>query len=173
MKQMKHLKVVGGMKGWRLRAVTILVCLLVASWPSTALTQSAPDIAVVVNRDLPVDTLPLTELRRMLLGDREFWSSGLHVTLLIRAPIARERDAAVKTVCDMSEAQFRQHWIAKVFRAESAAGPKIVYSNESAIDTVGRTPGAIAFVEATAVTKNVKVLKIDGLAPGQAGYKIK
>jgi ABC-type phosphate transport system substrate-binding protein len=161
--------------GRRARAKILAVVVLVAlAWPGApALAQSAPDIAVIVNKDLAVDDLPLTELRRILLGDRAFWSSGLKVTLLIRAPIARERDAAVKTVCDMSEAQFRQHWIAKVFRAESATGPKIVYSNDAAIEAVGRTPGAVAFVEATAVTKAVKVLKIDGLAPGQAGYKLK
>jgi ABC-type phosphate transport system substrate-binding protein len=161
--------------GRRAGATILAVLLLVmVAWPSAAaFAQNAPDIAVIVNKDLPVDDLPLTELRRILLGDRAFWSSGLKVTLLIRAPIARERDAAVKTVCDMTEAQFRQHWIAKVFRAESAMGPKIVYSNDSAIEAVGRTPGAVAFVEATAVTKGVKVLKIDGLAPGQAGYKLK
>ena len=33
----------------------------------------------------------------MLLGDREFWTSGVRVTLFIRAPVARERDVAVKT----------------------------------------------------------------------------
>jgi hypothetical protein len=47
----------------------------------------------------------------------------------------------------MTEAQFRQHWIAKVFRADTAAGPRIVYSSQMAIDQVSRTPGAIAFVE--------------------------
>ena len=109
----------------------------------------------------------------VLLGDREFWASGLKVVLLIRAPISRERDAVVKTVCDMSEAQFRQHWIGKVFRAESATGPKIVYSTEAAIDQVTRTAGALTIVEASAVTKGVKALKIDGLSPGQPGYKIK
>lgn len=161
--------------GRRARAKILVVCMLAALvWPgASTFAQNAPAIAVIVNKDLPVDDVPLTELRRILLGDRAFWSSGLKVTLLIRAPIARERDAAVKTVCDMSEAQFRQHWIAKVFRAESATGPKIVYSNDSAIEAVGRTPGAVAFVETTAVTKAVKVLKIDGLSPGQAGYKIK
>ena len=152
----------------------VLVLLVLLVWPPAAVsTQNGPDIAVIVNKDLPVDSLPFTELRKILLGDRAFWTPGVKVTLLIRAPIARERDAAVKTVCDMSEAQFRQHWIAKVFRAESATGPRIVYTSDAAIEAVGRTPGALAFVEAPAVTKAVKVLKIDGLAPGQSGYKLK
>jgi ABC-type phosphate transport system substrate-binding protein len=141
--------------------------------PSPASSQAAPDIAVVVHPDVAVDNLSVAELRRILLGDREFWTSGVRVTLLIRAPIARERDAAVKDICDMTEAQFRQHWIGKVFRAETATGPKIVYSGEMAVDQVSRTPGAITFVEATLARKGTKVLKIDGKAPGQPGYRIR
>jgi hypothetical protein len=133
--------------------------------------QSA-DIAVVVHPDVAVDNLPLTELRRMLLGDREFWPSGVRVTLLLRAPIAKERDIAVQRVCEMSEAQFRQHWIAKVFRADTPNSPKIVYSGEMALDQVGHVPGALTFVQASAVGKGVKVLKIDGKLPGQTGYPL-
>ena len=149
------------------------VCLLLIGGRGPVRAQAAPDIVVVVHPDVPVDNLTFAELRRVLLGDREFWSSGVRVTLLIRAPVARERDVAVKGVCEMTEAQFRQHWIAKVFRNETPSGPKIVYSNEMAIDQVMRTPGAITFVEAPKVTKGMKVLKIDGLSPGQAGYRIK
>lgn len=156
----------------RLLAAAV-VSLLVVGAVSPARTSAPDDIAVVVHPDVPVDSLSFAELRRVLLGDREFWSSGVRVTLLIRAPVARERDIAVKNICEMSEAQFRQHWIAKVFRNETPTGPKIVYSAEMAIDQVTRTPGAITFVEASRVTKAMKVLKIDGMTPGQAGYKVK
>ena len=95
------------------------------------------------------------------------------MTLFIRAPIARERDAMVKEVCQMTEAQFRQHWIAKVFRADAATPPKILYSGQSAVEQVSRTPGALAFVEAPLAGKSVKVLKIDGKSPGQQGYRLR
>jgi hypothetical protein len=150
----------------------VLGLMATAAWPSAVLGQSA-DIAVIVHPDVAVDNLPLTELRRMLLGDREFWPSGVRVTLLLRAPIAKERDVAVQSVCEMSEAQFRQHWIAKVFRAETPNSPKIVYSGEMALDQVSRVPGALSFVSAGSVSKGVKVLKIDGKAPGQPGYPLK
>jgi ABC-type phosphate transport system substrate-binding protein len=138
-------------------------------------TAPAGDVAVVVNPSVPVDSLTIAELRRLLLGDREFWTAGMRVTLLIRAPVARERDAAVRDVCQMTEAQFRQHWIGKVFRADAANGPRIVYSAEMAIDQVARTPGAMTFVAAStaAGVKGGKVLKIEGKLPGQAGYPLK
>jgi len=158
----------------RTLARCLLACLaaLAASWPAIGAGQGTT-VAVVVHPDTPLDTLSLADLRRVLLGDREFWTPGVRIALFIRAPIAAERDAAVKTVCQMTEAQFRQHWIGKVFRADTQAGPRIVYSNDMAIDQVSRTPGALAFVSAPVTAKNVKVLKIDGKLPGQAGYPIR
>ena len=153
-------------------AVALGVLLFAIASPVPAVAQAGGDIAVVVNADVPVDNLSLADLRRILLGDREFWPSGARVALLIRAPIARERDAAVKDVCRMTEAQFRQHWIAKVFRADAAKGPRIVYSAEMALDQASRTPGAITFVQAPVNSRNVKVLKIDGKSPGQSGYSL-
>ena len=131
------------------------------------------DIAIVVRPDVPVDNLTFAELRRLMLGDRQFWASNLKVTLLVRAPGARERDVVLKTIYQMSEAQFRQYWIAKVFRAEAAAGPRIVYSNETAAEITSAIPGAVAFVDAAQVPKGLKVLKINGVRPGDKGYPLR
>ena len=157
----------------RRRALLLLVWLLACSWAGPLGAQTGADIAVVVHPDVAIDNLTLPELRRILLGDREFWSAGVRVTLLIRAPIARERDIAVQSVCQMTEAQFRTHWIGKVLRAETPNTPKIVYSTEMGLDQVARLPGAISFVPISQVGRSVKVLKIDGRAPGQAGYRLK
>jgi hypothetical protein len=131
------------------------------------------DIAIVVRTDVPVDNLTFAELRRLMLGDRQFWASNLKVTLLVRAPGAREREVVLKTVYQMSEAQFRQYWIAKVFRAEAASGPRIVYSNETAAELASTIPGAVAFVDANQVPKGLKVVKINGSMPGDKGYPLR
>jgi ABC-type phosphate transport system substrate-binding protein len=131
------------------------------------------DIAIVVRPDVPVDNLTFAELRRLMLGDRQFWTSNLKVTLLVRAPGAREREVVLKTIYQMSEAQFRQYWIAKVFRAEAASGPRIVYSNETAAELTSAIPGAVAFVEAAQVPKGLKILKINGALPGDKTYPLR
>jgi hypothetical protein len=129
-------------------------------------------VAIVVRPDLPVDNLSFAELRRLMLGDRQFWTSNLKVTLLIRAPGARERDVVLKTIYQMSEAQFRQYWIAKVFRAEAASSPRIVYSNMMATELATQIPGAVAFVDAAQVPKSLKVLRINGFLPGEPKYPL-
>jgi hypothetical protein len=131
------------------------------------------DIAVVVRPDTPADNLTFAEIRKLLLGDRQFWTSNLRVTLLIRAPVTREREVVLKTIYQMSESQFRQYWISKVFRAEASSGPKIVYSNEMATELVAAIPGSVAFVDASGVPKGLKVLKIDGKLPGEKGYPLR
>src|SRR5260221_12590212 len=72
-----------------------------------------PEFAVVASPDVPVDNLSMTDLRKLFLGDRQFWSSSLRVSLLVRSPVARERAVVVWTICKMSEAQFGQHWFGK------------------------------------------------------------
>jgi hypothetical protein len=126
-----------------------------------------------VRPDVPVDNMTFAELRKLLLGDRQFWTSNLRVTLLVRAPGAREREVVLKTIYQMSEAQFRQYWIAKVFRAEASAGPRVVYSNEMAAELTSAIPGAVAFVEADQIPKGLKVLKINGKQPGEKDYPLR
>ena len=149
--------------------------LAIASLCATA-AGPAPEsnpIAIIVRPDLPLDNLPFTELRRLMLGDRQFWASNLKVTLLVRAPGAHEREVVLKDIYQMSEAQFRQYWIAKVFRAEAASGPRIVYSNEMATELVAQIPGAVAFVDASQVPTGLKVVKINGHLPGEPGYPLR
>ena len=156
------------------RVVALLSLLLLWNGNVKPTSASAAEgaIAVVVNSKVPVDDLSMGELRRIILGDRQYWSSSQRVTLLIRAPQARERDILLKRVYQMSEAQFRQYWIAKVFRAETAAGPKTIPLNRVAIDLVRELPGTIAFINVSEVPKDLKVLKIDGRLPGDKGYAL-
>jgi len=151
----------------------ILFLLLIIQVSAYASELAASDIAVVVRPDVPVNNLSFADLRRLALGDRQFWSSNLKVTLVIRAPLARERDVVLKDILQMTEAQFRQYWIGKVFRAESVVGPKTVYSNEMAAALITNLPGSIAFMDAATVPKDLKRLRIDGLLPGDKGYPLR
>jgi ABC-type phosphate transport system substrate-binding protein len=131
------------------------------------------DVAVVVHPDTPVSSLTLTEVRKVFLGERQYWNANVPVVLLIRAPVARERNVVLRTIYQMSESQFKQYWIAKIFRAEAASAPKVVYSNDMASELVGAIPGAIAFIDAHDVRPGTKVIRVDGRLPGEPGYPLR
>jgi ABC-type phosphate transport system substrate-binding protein len=131
------------------------------------------DIAVVMHPDTPISNLSLAEVRKVFLGDRQYWSTNIPVVLLIRAPVARERDVVLKIIYQMSESQFKQYWIAKIFRAEAATAPKVVYSNDMANELVTAIPGAIAFIDSREVKPGAKVMRVDGRLPGEPGYPLR
>lgn len=130
----------------------------------------AGELAVVVNPQLSLESISRERLRRIFMGDQQFWPSGKPVTLLVQHPSTEERGRLLRSVFRMSETQYKQYWIAKVFRAEIASGPKTVLSNDMAAHLVNAIPGAIAVMPVTEVPDGLKVLRIDGQLPGDAGY---
>lgn len=136
-----------------------------------AFAQGARDaVAIVVHPATKVDNLSFDELRRIFRGERQFWPDGSRITLLVRAPVAQERALVLNRIYRMTEDQFRRYWIAKMFRAEVAAGPKIVYSSDMARELVTVIPGAIGFMPASSVGTGVKVVRIDSRLPSDPGY---
>jgi len=161
------------LKRRRILVVLALFWLLSIHDRSSAQSAHETDIAVVVNDDTPVVDLSLAEVRRVFLGERQYWNAKLPVVLLIRAPVARERDVVLRVIYQMTEAQFKQYWVAKIFRAEVTGPPKIVYSNDLQYELVSAMPGAIAFVDSRNIHPGVKVVRVDGMLPGDKNYPLR
>jgi ABC-type phosphate transport system substrate-binding protein len=136
----------------------------------TAEAQSA--IAIVTNPRTATSDLSFLELRKIFLGEKQFWDDNSRIVLLVRAPVARERDVVLTKIYRMGEAEFQQYWIAKVFRAEVSSKPKIVYSSDMTSELVTVLPGAIGFLPADEVGSGMKVLRINGKLPGETGYPL-
>lgn len=129
-------------------------------------------VAIVVNPSTAVNDLSLLELRNVFLGERQFWNDGSRIVLLVRAPVAYERDVVLNKIYRMDESQYRQYWIAKVFRAEVSSGPKIVYSNDMTRQLVTALAGAVGFIPASDVSPEMKVVRINGKLPGDPDYPL-
>lgn len=148
-----------------------LLLALAALSPRSAHAQSG-GVAIVVNSSAPVQNMSMDQLRRVFQAEQQFWSDGTRITLLVRAPQAYERDVVLNRIYRMDEEQFRQYWVAKMFRAEVPAGPQVVYSAQMARELVAVIPGAITFMPASEVAASTRVLRIEGKLPGEAGYPL-
>ena len=153
-----------------------LVCILPFVFSPSAgadeVVASSP-LAIVVHKDTAVENLSMTDLRSIFLADQQFWEDRARIILLVRAPESHERDFVLNRIYRMSEAEFRQYWVAKMFRAEVPRGPKIVFSTDMALDLVVAIPGSISFIRADKVTDEVKVVRVDGALPTDADYPLK
>src|SRR5579863_5992409 len=83
--------------------VGVVLALGLAALPAWLPASVGGDVVVVANPTVPVSSLSFTELRRIFLGDRQFWSSSLKISLLMPPPAARDREVLLKTVYEMSE----------------------------------------------------------------------
>jgi len=155
----------------RVACAIVATVLLLSSGAAVAQTQPEA-VAVVVNPSVDVDNLTFAELRKIMLGERQFWTSGQPITIIVRGPVAHERTLVLQKVYKMTEDQYRQYWVAKVFRAEVTSGPRVVLSNDEAVSLVSVVEGAIAVVAAEDVPEGLRVLRIDGHLPGEPDYPL-
>lgn len=158
--------------GRRIAVALAPVLFTLAITAGTAAGQDATPIAIVTNPQTSATDLSFLELRKVFLGEKQFWDDNSRIILLVRAPVARERDVVLTKIYRMGEAEFQQYWIAKVFRAEVSSKPKIVYSGDMTRELVTALPGAIGFLPADEVGSGMKVLRINGKLPGEPGYPL-
>lgn len=157
------------------------VCLLAGGWTLQAASNDAGQadqgqdqpVAIVVHPGTNISSLTMQQLREIFLAERQYWPDKSRIVLLVRAPVAYERTFVLKRIYQMSEAQFRRYWIAKMFRTEIPSGPRVVFSTNMARGLVTAIPGSITFMLASDVGPEVKVVRIDGKLPSEKGYPLR
>ena len=135
-------------------------------------TAQADDIAVVVNSGNPTTHISFADLRKMLAGTKRSWPDGQPVKLIARSPGCVERLVLLKLL-EMTENEYKQYWTAQVFRGEADAAPITVPSVGMQKEAVVAFSGALSLVSVKDVKPGMKVIKVDGLLPGEAGYPVR
>ena len=142
--------------------------LFLGSWDARAEEVA---IAVIVNPENPVTNISFADLRRIFSGEKRTWPGGTPIKLIVRGPGAPEREALLRLL-GISESQYKEFWTTQVFRGEAQSEPILVPSFGMKKEAVTALRGGIAMVEASKVKPDMKVVKIDGLLPGEPGYKL-
>jgi hypothetical protein len=138
-----------------------------------AQTDVRTDLAVVVNPHIPLDDISLEDLRKIFLGERQFWTSNIPVVPLIRPQGTVEREVVLRVLFKMSEIDYKRYWITKVFRAEATNEPTVAFTNSFANDAVAAIPGSVTCESLKDVPRGAKVLRINGHKPGEPGYPLR
>ena len=128
--------------------------------------------AVIVHPSTSVHDVSIAQLRRVFLGEQQFWPGGSRVVLFVHEPGAPARAIVLRQLYQMNEGEFRRYWIAKTFRDDVTTGPKIVSSSALAKRLTAGIPGAIAVIPASEVDASVKVLTIDSRQPRDDAYPL-
>jgi len=119
----------------------------------------------------PVSNVSSAVLRRAFLGEAADMGGGKHFIAVNHPPSSAVRVSFDKLVLGLSAERVGAFWIDRKIRAESSA-PRAVPSPELAARIVASLPGAVTYATPALVTPHVKVLTVEGKAPGSPGYPL-
>jgi|SRR5450432_1824838 len=131
----------------------------------TAMTATgfAHHIAVVTNRNNPVQNLHSAALSKILKGETRKWSNGTDIVLVLHKSSPDEA-VTLEHLNKMTEHEL------KLFLAAHKDSIRLVDTDADVIDAVASTAGALGLVEARAINERVTVVKVDGKLPLEGGY---
>ena len=155
----------------------ILICLLgLAATPGSAQTNAPVPreevLAVVVHKSNPIENLSLEDLRRLCLAEQKHWDNGRKITVALREPGQPEHEAVLRVVFRMKENEFNRYFLQSAFVGEVGTAPKQLATANGVRRFVFNVPGAIGFVRGSDLDDSVKLVRVGGLVPGEAGYPL-
>jgi hypothetical protein len=127
---------------------------------------------VIVHPSTPVAGLSSADLREILLLERQHWSGGERVYVLLPPAGTPQKEVLLRRLLRMKDQDLRRHYLAKLYAGEISSFPRVASSAEAAKRFVARAPNALAIVDAAVADGTVKVLAVDGRRPGEAGYPL-
>lgn len=135
--------------------------------------NAAPGIknmAVVAPAGSKLQDVPLAELAKLCKGTQKTWADGRSFTLVMKDPESPDLHVAVQKLFGVSASELKSS-IAKLNETRTVV--RIVESDDDLLRAVEATPGAVGILDVYAINSTVKVLRVDGKLPFDAGYALK
>ena len=121
-------------------------------------------MAVVTDAANPANDLNSAELVKILNARTQTWPDGRPVKLVMRDLSSPEMRLVFRKLLAMTPEQ------AQAFLQSHSHAIVVSESDDAVLKFVSGTRGAIGIVDLFSITKDVKVLKIDGKLPVEPGY---
>ncbi len=128
-------------------------------------------LAVFVSKDSPLQGVKMNELRRIFTNADDSGFSGQRSTPFNHTARSSDRVGFDQTVLHMSPEEVSRFWIDRKIRGLPGP-PRAVDSLSQLLHLVARQAGGIGYARPAQVTSDVRVIRIDGKLPSDAGYPL-
>ena len=125
------------------------------SLPAAAL----PGFVVVVHKDNPVASLPVTELQRVFRKQTRMWRHGESMVPVDWDATSEVREAFTRLVMGRSVREMSDFWIQQSI-TQGLAPPSTQKSTRAILRFVASVPGAISYVPRGEADESVKIVSV-------------
>lgn len=137
----------------------------------TARAAERVTLAVFVAKDSSLQNLKMTELRRIFTNADDSGFSGQRRVPFNHTARSSDRVGFDQTVLRMSPEEVSRFWIDRKIRGLPGP-PRAVDSLSQLLRLVSHTSAGIGYARPSQVTNDVRVIRIDGKLPSEAGYPL-
>ena len=139
--------------------VPLVAVLSGAAWFMLPLPRvaAADEVDFIVNKANTITEMPVVELKKIYMGDRNNWPSGRRITVLMLAA-GPERTVVLREIYKMSEGDYSKYFLQAAFTGKITAPPKNVASAALVKQMVAENPGAVGYVKKGDADDSVKVV---------------
>lgn len=152
-------------------AKAVIMLALVSLAPVSRAGPSPVRLAVVVAKSSKISDLSIYDVKRLYQGETVSRPGAGKFVPLAQPSSSQDRVGFDKAVLGMSPEQVARYWVDRRIRGH-AGPPKSIESPALLQRVVARVDGAVGYVRTSHVQGDVKVLRIDGKLPEDAGYSI-
>jgi len=135
---------------WRILFLSALVCLFTAK-------AAAAELVVITNPKTGVTSLTREEVVNIFLGRFRQFPSGLSAQPADLPAVQPEKALFYRLLVNKDLAEINSYWARLIFSGRTVP-PRQALNNEDLLSFIGRTPGAIGYVEKTKVDSRVRVV---------------
>jgi hypothetical protein len=154
-----------------IKRFTLAPLILLSAGLASAPEQSA-DLAIVVNESSLLENVSSAELSKIFKAERTRTPGGFKYIIGVRDPGSSERKAALKDIYHMTDPDYEKFFLQATFAGKVQTVPKELTSPAAVRQFIASSPGAISYLRANDTDASVKILKVDGKAPGDPAYPI-
>lgn len=147
----------------------LAMAVILLAFASRPVVPVVKNMAVVVSAGSKMAEVSLADLAKYCKGTVRAWPDGKNFVLVMKNPDAPEMHLVLQRLFGgLADAKLA---IAKL--NETRQSVKLVESDDELLHQVDATPGAVGIVDVYSINSTVKVLRIDGKLPFDAGYAFK
>lgn len=119
---------------------------------------NAQDIMIITNSDVPTDSITVSDVKKIFLGQKSEWENGSGINFFTTGQTVTHK-AFLKKFVRKSSSQYKIFWKKQVFSGKGEI-PKSSGSDQEMVKLVASTNGSIGYVSAGADLGKVKTLSI-------------